>query len=156
MGQGRAAHVTASIIAVLGTLVGVALGALLPALLDSRRAAQARYDKALTAVARLQAARHGAGLNISDHYLGATDASAAAAARQRLSEAGVQRFLDAAHEARAALAELYPWSPELRQYWDAFEVSDSSLDEVTSTFVKRRQRPTRTYRLIDPLTQETA
>lgn len=136
---------TASIVAIVGTLAGVALGAVLPALLDARRAAQARYDRALAAVAGLQAARHGAGLSVPAHYLGAADESIAAAAQQRLSEAGVQRFLDSAHDARTALAELYPWSPDLRRYWDAFEVSDAALSELTATLVQRRRRPTKTH-----------
>lgn len=136
---------TASIIAITGTLLGVALGALLPALLESRKSAQARYDRALAAVARLQAARHGAGLNIPSNYLGATDEAAAGAARQRLSEAGVQQFLESAHEARSALAELYPWSPDLRRYWDAFEVPETALAELTATLVQRRRHPLRMH-----------
>jgi hypothetical protein len=106
-----------------------------------RRSCCARSPRYRAAVAALQAARHGAGLNIAPNHLQAVDAAAEAQAVQELSTEGVRRFLDAAAAARAALAALHVYSPDLRTYWDKFEVTDAELDPLVKLLFERRRRP---------------
>lgn len=99
----------------------------------------------MTAVAALQAHRHGAGLNVPANYLKAKDKEAEAELVQELSAEGVRRFLGAAADARAALAALHPWSPDLKPYWDKFEVAEAEMDQLFKTLRERRKRPTKRY-----------
>jgi hypothetical protein len=43
--------------------------------------------------------------------------------------------------ARLALAALHPFSPDLRPYWDRFEVGENDLDRLIDILTTRRQRP---------------
>lgn len=127
-------------------LFGVVIGASLPRLFEQRREAQARYDDAITAVAQLQAHRHGAGVNVPSHFIKPVDAAAEAKVLQELSTDGLRRFLESAAAARAALAALHPFSPDLKPYWDKFEVSEAELDSLVATLRVRRRHPTHRVR----------
>ncbi|MGA4994954.1 hypothetical protein [Nonomuraea bangladeshensis] len=50
-------------------------------------------------------------------------------------------FLQAAADARAAMAELYPHSPDLKRYWDKFEITEEELEELIVLLTQRRKRP---------------
>lgn len=120
---------------------GVLAGQLLPEYFGRRRVIRDRYDLAISAVTQLQAARHGAGLDVPSHLLKAVDDKAAAEAVQELSTDGVKRYLNAAAASRAALAALHVYSPDLREYWDKFEVAEAELDPLVATLFDRREHP---------------
>jgi len=127
--------------------LGAILGALVPKLLERRTAAQARYDAAVTAVTRWWAYRAGVGLHIPRTYLRSPNDSAHATAEHDLSVTAVRRWLDAAATARAALAALYPYSPDLQPYWDRFEIvsTEDELDVLLAVLHDRRTRPTKKH-----------
>jgi hypothetical protein len=131
-------------------LGGVALGSVLPHLFTQRRNAEARYDAAITAVTGLQAARWAGSVSVPREAVKAADAEEHAKIEQELSVEGVRRFMIAAAEARAALAALYPYSPDLRKYWDRLEVPDSDLDELVRILSERRRKPTQRHENTEP------
>ena len=122
-------------------LGGVSLGGYLVHIFTRRRAAEGRYDDAITAVARLQAERHAGNVSVKGEYVKASGDELLKIERE-LSVDGVKRFIEARADARAALAALYPYSPDLRRYWDKTEISETELDELTDLLMKRRRRPT--------------
>ena len=126
-------------------LVGVVVGATLPRLFEHRREGQARYDAAISALAREQADRHGAGLHVPENFINAVNSEAQAEVLQELSTDGVRRFLTSAAEARATLATLHPYSPDLQSYWDKFERSQSEMDELIVVLRRRRRWPNRRH-----------
>ena len=126
-------------------IAGVLLGGFLPHFLSRRRDAQARYDRAISAVTRLQSARQGITVNIPAEVVKARSSEELSGIEQELSIERVRRFLEAAAEARAAVAELYPFSPDLRGYWSKFEISDSEVDGLVGVLMKRRRRPTKRH-----------
>jgi hypothetical protein len=132
---------------VVAALGGVTLGAVLPHFFTEHRNAEARYDAAIAAVTRLQSARHGVGLALPADAVKAVNAEEHARIEQELSVEGVRRFLTAAAEARATLAALYPYSPDLREFWDRFEVPDAELDGLVRILSERRRKPTRAHRV---------
>ncbi|MET9019213.1 hypothetical protein ABZV93_04435 [Actinopolymorpha sp. NPDC004070] len=134
-------------IAALASLLGVLLGAYLPRRFDQTYTARARYDAAVTAAAKLQAARNGVGLNIPQRFTAASSIEEHETIVQELSTDAVKRFLQAASDARASLAELYPYSPDLKIYWDKFEISPDELDNLIATLTDRRKRPLRRHRI---------
>jgi hypothetical protein len=128
-------------LAPLVAFAGVLAGQLLPEYFSRRRVVRDRYDAAISAVAGLQAARHGAGLDVPVRYLKPIDSKAGKEVIQELSTEGVRSFLVAAAAARAALAALHPYSPDLRPYWNKFEVAESELDPLVGLLYERRKRP---------------
>ncbi len=68
-----------------------------------------------------------------------------ASIEQSLSIENVKKFMAAAAEARAALAELHPFSPDLRSYWSKFEIPDEEMDSLVDLLMKRRRRPTKRH-----------
>lgn len=106
------------VLPVIGALLGVVVGQLGPEVFRRRAVAEARYDEAIVAVGKAFAAKQGVGLEFPAEWVRAPDDAAYAATRHELSKKAMARFLDAQAAARAALAALYPWSPDLRAYWD--------------------------------------
>lgn len=127
--------------------LGVIVGQLIPEYFGRRRMIRDRYDAAIRAVAEEQAARQGVGLNIPEEYLKAVDSAAHATLEQELSVEAVRRFLEAAAEARAALAALYPYSPDLEPYWNKFEIPEREMHDLIDLLQERRN---------DPLTRHSA
>ena len=121
--------------------LGFVAGQLVPEFLSRRAIARGRYDTAIAAVSKAASARHGVGVRIPPEYLRATTGGEHAAAEAELSKAGVERFLKLDGEARAALAALYPWSPDLRTYWDRAFMDDKAFDELIGVLIKRRKSP---------------
>lgn len=134
-----------SAVPAIAAIAGVVLGGFLPHLFTRRRNAEARYDAAIAAVTRLQAARHGVQVTLPADLVKARSRDEHARIEQELSVEGVRRFLASAAEARATLAALYPYSPDLRPYWDKFEVPDSELAGLVDVLMERRVRPTRKH-----------
>lgn len=126
-------------------LGGVAIGALLSRFIELRREASARYERAIQALASQQAFRHGAAVGVPPAMVKAVDSSDHKAIERELSVAAVQRFLEAAAETRAALAALHPWSPDLREYWDRFEVPEADFADLSERLATRRRKPLKTY-----------
>ncbi|MEV4112430.1 hypothetical protein [Nonomuraea sp. NPDC049695] len=134
------------LIAALASLLGVALGVYLPRRFDQRFAARARYDAALTAASKLQAARHGVAPNVGVQYTRAISEEEQARILQELAVDAVKSFLQAAADARAGVAELYPYSPDLKRYWDKFEITEDELEELIVLLTQRRRRPLKRHK----------
>ena len=126
---------------IVGTLLGVIVGLLGPEWFRRRAAAEARYDAAVIAVSRAFAARHGVGLDFPPEWVRAPDDASYKATAHELSSAGLARYLDASAEARSTLASLYPWSPDLREYWDRSVLGDDTFDPLIATLIERRKAP---------------
>ncbi|HVV49342.1 MAG TPA: hypothetical protein VHO06_06780 [Polyangia bacterium] len=122
-------------------LVGVFLGQLIPEFFRRRARALERYDTAIAAVSNASAARLGIALKFPSEWLSAPDD----ATELELSKATVARFLDANAEARSALASLYPWSPDLRSFWDRPFMEDEDFDAVISILTERRKAPSKRH-----------
>lgn len=127
-------------------LLGFVVGQLVPELLNRRAAGRARYDTAIAAVSRAHAARFGVGLGIPMEWLKSPDAATHAATESELSKAAMERFLVASADARAALAALHPWSPDLQGYWDGTLLREEHFDTVIGLLYKRRKSPLKRYR----------
>jgi hypothetical protein len=137
----------AAYLAVAAGLAGVVIGQLLPEYFARRRAIRDLYDSAIRAVATAQAARHGVSLTIPRGYLKAPTATTHRKAEHELSLQTVRSWLDATAAARTALAALHPYSPDLKRYWDKFELTPAETDEVISLLDKRRRRPRKRHGL---------
>lgn len=129
---------------VVSALGGVALAGYLVHHFTKRRTAEARYDDAISAVARLQAARHAGNVKVPGEYVQA-EGERLAQIEQQLSVESVQQFLEAAYEARAALAALHAYSPDLQPFWDKLEIPQTELDQVTKLLMVRRRKPTKVH-----------
>jgi hypothetical protein len=129
----------------LAVIAGVVVGGLLPDLLAQRRSAQAKYDKAISAVARMQSTRQGVPVSMPAELVKARTPQELASIEQSLSIDNVRQFMAAAAEARAALAELHPFSPDLRSYWNKFEIPDTEMDGLVDVLMTRRRRPTKRH-----------
>lgn len=145
-----ASSVVDLVVPALTGLVGVSLGGYLVHVFTRRRSAEARYDAAITAVARLQSERHGGGVSVSPQLVKARDDEELWKIEQQLSVEDVRRFTEARAEARAALAALHAYSPDLRRYWDKLEITPDELDELTELLMQRRRKPTKVHGVAAP------
>lgn len=125
----------------IAALLGVVVGQVIPEFFSRRAAGRERYDAAIAAVSKAYATRHGVGLGIKQEWLKSPDDETHAATEQEFSKAAVERFLNASAETRSALASLYPWSPDLRVYWDRPFMKDDDFDAVIAILAKRRKSP---------------
>ncbi len=139
----------------LTALLGFVAGQLVPEFLKRRAAGRARYDTAISAVSRAYAARFGVGLGIPMEWLKSPDAATHAATESELSKAGMERFLVASAEARAALAALHPWSPDLQVYWDGTLLQEEHFDTLIGLLYERRRSPLKQYRTSATKTDES-
>jgi hypothetical protein len=129
----------------LTAFLGFLIGQLVPEFFNRREIGRARYDAALTAATNAYAARHGVGLSIPKEWLKSPDDATHAATESELSKAAIVRFLDTSAEARSALAALYPWSPDLRIYWDRPFMEGDDFAKVVSILAERRKSPLKRY-----------
>lgn len=113
----------------------------MPRYLDARKEAQARYDAAIAAVTKLQAARWGAGFEIPGNLLKAENEAQRKQAIHDLSKEGVREFVQAAAESRGALAALHPYSPDLKKYWDKFDIPGQEWEPLIDLLSERRKKP---------------
>jgi hypothetical protein len=99
------------------------------------------YDAAIAAVATLEAARWGPGLHSEAVMtLPAVTPEQKEALMKELDTEATRRLVAAKDAVRAALAALYPYSPDLKRYWDKNEpVEESEADAVLTLLAKRRQ-----------------
>lgn len=130
---------------VLGALVGVLVGQLGPEVLRRRAIAEARYDDAISGIGRLIAARQGVGIRIPEEWARSPDETSHEQLEHELSSAALKRYFEASAAARAALAELHPWSPDLRPYWDGPVISEDDFEDLVSLLVQRRKKPFTRY-----------
>jgi hypothetical protein len=126
---------------VAGALLGVALGQFMPEWFRRRSTAEARYDAAIAAVATMRSAHHGVSLDFPAEWVKASTPAEHAQDKHELSKEALKRWLDAAAEARAALAALYPWSPDLRAYWDRPFIDEQDFDSLMRLLFERRRAP---------------
>lgn len=126
----------------IAAILGVLLGGAVPHFFTKRRNAEGRYDAAISAVARLQAARWGVSVTLPSAMVKDPDPVELTKIERELSVEGIRRFIAAADEARATLSALYPYSPDLRHYWDKFEIPQAELDDLVRTLMERRGQPT--------------
>jgi hypothetical protein len=129
----------------VAALLGVVVGQLLPEFFRQRAEARERYDSAVAAVTNAYAARHGVGLEVPREWLKAPDEEQHALTEHELSKAAMERFLDANAAARSALASLYPWSPDLRSFWDRPMLNEDDFEAVLTILTERRKSPRRRY-----------
>jgi hypothetical protein len=129
------------ILPVVGALLGVVVGQLGPEFFRRRATAEARYDAAIAAVGKAFAARQGVGLSFPPEWVRPPDDAAYAATQHELSKKAMARYLDANADARAALAALYPWSPDLRTYWEGPFLQDGDFDALVAVLTERRKSP---------------
>lgn len=127
----------------LVALGGVLIGLIASPLFQYYARGLGRYDDAIAAVARQEALRHGRiALHLDGEMVRAVRPDDLAITEHELSTDGVRAYLEAASEARAALAQLYPWSPDLRKYWGQPKVlSFEECEEVLGILATRRRRP---------------
>ena len=143
--------VAASTFSVLAPAILALLGALAVTLIapvvQTYLQARARYDTAIAAVARQQASKQGrVALQLDPDLLRATDPSQVATVEHELSTEGYRVYLEAATDARVALAALHPWSPDLRKFWDKPGVLEfEDTEQITAILVDRRKRPNKRY-----------
>lgn len=78
-------------------------------------------------------------------WLKSPDAAIHAATESELSKAAMERFLVASSDARAALAALHPWSPDLQIYWDGTLLREEHFDTVIGLLYERRRSPLKRY-----------
>ncbi len=57
----------------------------------------------------------------------------------------MERFLVASADARAALAALHPWSPDLQVYWDGTFLGEEHFNLVIELLYERRKSPLKRY-----------
>lgn len=133
------------VLPVAGALLGVALGQFAPEHFRRRATAQARYDRAIAGLAAADTARVGVGIRVPPDWLRSTDAQQHAEVERDLSITTVRRWLEAEAEARAALAELQPWSPDIRPWWDRRLLPDESFTVLAPLLSERRREPLKRY-----------
>lgn len=129
------------VLPVAGALLGVALGQFVPEWFRRRSGAEARYDVAIAAVATMRSAHHGVGLEFPAGWVKAATDGELAQDQHELSKEALKRWLDAAAEARSALAALYPWSPDLRPYWDQPFLPEDEFEALMRLLFERRRTP---------------
>src|SRR5439155_19054765 len=100
----------------------------------------ALYDTAIAAVAEAGAARWGGTHHVQPEAFPAL-AHEKEKIERELDRESMQRWVDAKHAARSALAALHPYAPDLKRYWDRSEpVADAEFDELMSMLSARRKR----------------
>jgi hypothetical protein len=135
-----------AVISAASALLGVVLGQSLPELFGRRRLARKLYEDALTAVCLLQAALWNGQTNIDANAYPILSKSDLDEFRQELARESIKQVIAAHTSARAALAALYPYSPDLRAQWDSRPiVADGDFDELINTLMERGKKPTKRY-----------
>ncbi|SEC56392.1 hypothetical protein SAMN05428945_3242 [Streptomyces sp. 2224.1] len=123
------------VLGLLGAFVGSSLAPWLTAHLAWRRTRREAFNAAISALRAAQVARHFAN-GVPAHYVGG-DVDTVAAYNQRLRERGIDRFVDAMHEAKLALAALEPFyrvSGDL----DRWEITEPDADRMLTELLRTR------------------
>ncbi|MEE1840356.1 hypothetical protein ACIODX_10330 [Streptomyces sp. NPDC088190] len=114
------------VLGLVGAFIGASLAPWMTSHLAWRRARRDAFSAAIAALRVAQVTRHFAN-GVPAHYVGG-DQATVEAFNQRLRERGIDRFVDAMHEAKVALANLEPF----------FKVSgDIDRWEITETDAAR-------------------
>lgn len=135
-----------AVISAASALLGVVLGQALPELFARRRLARKLYEDALTAICLLQAALWNGQTNIEKDAYPILSKNDLDQFRQELARESIKQVVAARASARAALAALYPYSPDLRSQWDSqLIVADGEFDRLINILVERSKRPTKRH-----------
>ncbi len=89
----------------------------------------------------MRSAQHGVMLDFPAEWVRAPTPHDHARDKHELSKQALTRYFDAAAEARAALAALYPWSPDLRRHWDQPIIDESEFEPLMELLFERRRAP---------------
>ncbi|WP_030979969.1 hypothetical protein [Streptomyces sp. NRRL S-1824] len=123
------------VLGLVGAFVGGSLAPWLTAHLAWRRTRREAFNAAISALRTAQVARHFAN-DVPADYVGG-DSATVAAYNQRLRERGIDRFVDAMHEAKVALAALEPFyrvSGDL----DRWEITEPDADRMLTELLPAR------------------
>ncbi|MFD9207392.1 hypothetical protein ACFVZM_14095 [Streptomyces sioyaensis] len=123
------------VLGLLGAFVGSSLAPWMTAHLAWRRTRREAFNTAISALRAAQVARHFAN-GVPAHYVGG-DLDAVAAYNQRLRERGIDRFVEAMHEAKLALAALEPFyrvSGDL----DRWEITEPDAERMLTELLRAR------------------
>lgn len=135
-----------AVISAASALLGVVLGQALPELFARRRLARKLYEDALTAVCLLEASLWNGQTNIEKDAYPLLSNNDLDEVRQELACESIKQVVAARASARAALAALYPYSPDLRSRWDSKPiVAEGEFDGLINTLVERSKKPTKRY-----------
>jgi hypothetical protein len=120
----------------LGVIVGATLAYLMGIRTRRRERIDELFDTAIAKVAIMQASRiHPTKLGILDFPSDEL---------KRLEDdfrvEGYRHFVRMAGECREALAAVHPYCPNLRPYWEKFEVAEDEVDEVIRILQECRGR----------------
>lgn len=128
------------VLPVVAALAGGLIAQSLPEFFARKRVGRERYDAAIAAVTRAMSARHGVGMTFPPEWTHA-EGDEVRADRRDASKTTLVTYLSADSDARAKLAALHPWSPDLRQYWDRAALDETTFDTLLSLLHERRGRP---------------
>lgn len=129
-------------------LVNLAAGAFLTYLFAIRRFRREEIDRlfneAMAAVVELQASRH-IGSGIPAELLQGT-AEQHAELRVEIARDAIKAFVASARETRLKLAAVYPYCPQVRPYFEKFEVPGNEVDPLLDILLAGRRRHGRFFR----------
>ncbi|MGH2852661.1 MAG: hypothetical protein ACRDLF_00495 [Solirubrobacteraceae bacterium] len=135
-----------AVISAASALIGVVLGQALPEMFARRRLARKLYEDALTAICLFQAALWNGQTNIEADAYPVLSPNDLDKFRQELARESIKQVMAARASARAALAALYPYSPDLRSQWDSAPiVADGDFDKLINILVERSKKPTKRH-----------
>lgn len=123
------------VLGLVGAFVGASLAPWLTAQLGWKRTRREAFNRAISTVRTAQATRHFAN-GVPAHYIGG-DAATVEAFNQRLRERGVDRFVDAMHEAKLALASLEPFY-KVTVNLDQWEITEVDADRILVELLRAR------------------
>lgn len=119
----------------VGAFVGASLAPWLTAHLAWRRARREAFNLAIAALRTAQVCRHFAN-GVPASYLGG-DQATVDAYNQRLRERGVDRFVDAMHEAKVALSALEPFY-KVSGDLDRWEITEADAARMLAELKRAR------------------
>lgn len=114
---------------IISTLLAVFLAYLYGLRRSRRERIEQLFTDAFSSVAAQQAARH-VPQQIASEIAPDLDESDLTSVKRQLQRNAIDRFVESTLETRAALGAVYPYAPEVRPYWEKFEVAPEELDEV--------------------------
>ncbi|MFH8445756.1 hypothetical protein ACH4D3_31640 [Streptomyces sp. NPDC018026] len=119
----------------VGAFVGASLSPWLTSHLSWRRARKEAFNQAISALRIAQVARHFPN-GVPASYVGGSPETVEAY-NQRLRERGVDRFIDAMHEAKVALSALEPFY-KITGDFDRWEITEPEADRILRELLRER------------------
>jgi hypothetical protein len=125
----------APVLGLVGAFVGASLAPWMTSRLAWRRARRDAFNAAIAALRVAQVSRHFAS-GVPAHYVGG-DQATVAAFNQQLRERGIDRFIDAMHEAKVAIAELEPFY-KVSGNIDWWEINEQDAERMLEEMIRAR------------------